>query len=152
MIDLGGNRKLRRKVCQEAAKQIYQGPSAALQAPGYHRGRAGNAARNGQAALGARDIAYICTQLYCSLSSLSNWSARDGNFSYIDFYWAIAELFNGGKGQDIIDNFNYHVFGTASSSVVESTALPAALSGFDLIAAQRAAKRARLAASQSSAS
>ncbi|KAF7371411.1 hypothetical protein MSAN_00777800 [Mycena sanguinolenta] len=136
-----------------AAKQIYQGPSAALQAPGYHRGRAGNAARNGQDALGARDVAYVCTQLYCSLSSLSNWAANDGNFSYEDFYWAIADLFEDGEGQDIIDNFNYHVFGTPSlSSAAQPADLPAALSGFDLVAAQRAAKRARLATGPSSAS
>ncbi|KAJ7830566.1 hypothetical protein B0H14DRAFT_3464708 [Mycena olivaceomarginata] len=47
-----------------AAKQIYQGPSAALQEPGFHRGRAGNAARNGQDTLGPRDVAYVCTQVY----------------------------------------------------------------------------------------
>ncbi|KAJ6449291.1 hypothetical protein C8R45DRAFT_947507 [Mycena sanguinolenta] len=123
-------------------------PSAALQAPGYHRGRAGNAARNGQVLLGRATLPIYAR----SLSGLSNWSARDGNFSYVDFYWAIAGLFSGGEGQHIVDNFNYHVFGTASSAAGQSTALlPAALSGFDLVAAQRAAKRARLAAAQSSA-
>ncbi|KAJ7699167.1 hypothetical protein B0H14DRAFT_2649232 [Mycena olivaceomarginata] len=45
-----------------AAKQIYQGPSAALQTPGYHRGRAGNAAHNGQDCLGLHDVVYVCTQ------------------------------------------------------------------------------------------
>ncbi|KAF8218077.1 hypothetical protein K438DRAFT_1925305 [Mycena galopus ATCC 62051] len=133
-----------------AAKQIYQGPSAALQAPGYHRGRAGNAARNGQDALGARDVAYVCTQLYFGLSSLGSWGANDGNFSYVDFYWAIVSLFEGGEGQGILDNFNYHVFGTSSNIAHEPVALPAALSGFDLVAAQRAAKRARLSAGASS--
>ncbi|KAJ7352228.1 hypothetical protein DFH08DRAFT_1077956 [Mycena albidolilacea] len=130
-----------------AAKQIYQGPSAALQTPGFHRGRAGNAARNGQDRLGPRDVAYVCTQLYFSLSSLGSWSARDGSFSYRDFYWSIVDLFQGGEGQAILDIFNYHVFGTQTSNVNTEEAVPStATSGFDLLAAQRAAKRARLSA------
>ncbi|KAJ7924000.1 hypothetical protein B0H13DRAFT_2315816 [Mycena leptocephala] len=121
------------------AKQIYQGPSTALQAPGFHRGRAGNAARNGQDALGARDVGY----LYFCLSSLSSWAARDGNFSYEDFYWSIVDLFDNGNGQAILDHFNYNVFGTDSTVSREEPEAPAELSAFERLAAQRAAKRAR---------
>ncbi|KAJ7893331.1 hypothetical protein B0H14DRAFT_2559744 [Mycena olivaceomarginata] len=130
-----------------AVKQIYQGPSAALQTPGYHRGRAGNTVRNGQDRLGPHDVAYVCTQLYFSLSSLGSWSTRDGSFSYQDFYWSIVDLFQGGEGQAILDIFNYHVSGTQLSNVnAEEAVTSAAPSGFNLLAAQRAARRARLSA------
>ncbi|KAJ7870187.1 hypothetical protein B0H14DRAFT_2571440 [Mycena olivaceomarginata] len=102
-----------------AAKQIYQGPSAARLSP-----------REG---------------------SLGSWSARDGSFSYQDFYWSIVDLFQGGEGQAILDIFNYHVFGTQSSNVnAEEAVTSAAPSGFNLLAAQRAAKRARLSAATAS--
>ncbi|KAJ7719071.1 hypothetical protein B0H14DRAFT_2643109 [Mycena olivaceomarginata] len=134
-----------------AAKQIYQGPLAALQTPGYHQGRAGNAVRNGQDRLGPCDVVYMCTQLYFSLSNLGSWSVRDGSFSYQDFYWSIVNLFQGGEGQAILDIFNYHVFGMQSSNVNTKEAVTStAPSGFDLLAAQRAAKHARLSAATAS--
>ncbi|KAJ7813467.1 hypothetical protein B0H14DRAFT_3750056 [Mycena olivaceomarginata] len=110
-----------------------------------------NRQRNGQDCLGPRDVAYVCTQLYFSLSSLGSWSTRDGSFSYQDFYWSIVDLFQGGEGQAFLDIFNYHVFGTQSSNVNAKEAVTsAAPSGFDLLAAQRAAKRARLSAATAS--
>ncbi|KAJ7085927.1 hypothetical protein C8R44DRAFT_991690 [Mycena epipterygia] len=131
-----------------AAKQLYQGPQAALQGPGFHRGKAGNAGRHGQEALGARDIGYACTQLYFSLSSLSAWSAQDGTFNYAEFYWSVVDIFKDGEGQGILDHFNYQVFGTAPQTAIRE--VPEAApepSAFDMLAAQRAAKRARAAQS-----
>ncbi|KAJ7835823.1 hypothetical protein B0H14DRAFT_2795269 [Mycena olivaceomarginata] len=129
-----------------AAKQIYQGPSAALQEPGFHRGRAGNAARNGQDTLGPRDVAYVCTQVYFSLSNLSTWAARDGKFSYNDFYWSIVDIFEGGEGEEILANFNHHVFGDTAGAAANDTDQVPEVSAYDQLAAQRAAKRMRLAA------
>ncbi|KAJ7793948.1 hypothetical protein B0H14DRAFT_2622324 [Mycena olivaceomarginata] len=105
-----------------AAKQIYQGPSAALQTPGYHRGKAGNAARNGQERLGRATSR-------TSAHSLGSWSADNGSFSYQDFYWSIVDLFQGGEGQAILDIFNYHVFGTQSSNVNAEEAVMSAVLG-----------------------
>jgi hypothetical protein len=47
----------------QTAKHIYQGPSAALEAAGFTRGKAGNAALNGVLALDERDIAYVGCQV-----------------------------------------------------------------------------------------
>jgi hypothetical protein len=47
----------------EVAKHIFQGPSAALEEPGYHRGKGGNAAINGISSLNARAIAYVACQV-----------------------------------------------------------------------------------------
>ncbi|KAJ7716928.1 hypothetical protein B0H16DRAFT_1612525 [Mycena metata] len=132
-----------------AAKQIYQGPSAALQVPGYHRGKAGNAARNGQEALGPRDVGYVCTQLYFSLSALGSWAEQDGDFNYRDFFWAIVDIFKDGEGQSILDYFNHEVFGTIpESGSPEEPDTPVEVSDYDALAAQRAAKRSRLPATQ----
>ncbi|KAJ7929473.1 hypothetical protein B0H13DRAFT_1859681 [Mycena leptocephala] len=75
--------------------------------------------------------------------NLSSWAARDGNFSYEDFYWSIVDLFDNGNGQAILDHFNYNVFGTDSTVSREEPEAPAELSAFERLAAQRAAKRAR---------
>jgi hypothetical protein len=45
-------------------------------------------------------------KVYFGLSNLSSWAARDGKFSYTDFYWSIVDIFAGGEGQAILDNFN----------------------------------------------
>ncbi|KAJ7698773.1 hypothetical protein B0H14DRAFT_3036727, partial [Mycena olivaceomarginata] len=111
--------------------QIYQGPSAALQEPDT---------------LGTRDVAYVCTQVYFSLSNLSTWAARDGKFSYNDFYWSIVDIFEGGEGEEILANFNHHVFGDTAGAAANDTDQVPEVSAYDQLAAQRAAKRMRLAA------
>ncbi|KAJ6586266.1 hypothetical protein DFH09DRAFT_1308304 [Mycena vulgaris] len=85
------------------AKHIYQGPSAALKAPGYNRGKAGNAALNGVTALTRRDIAYVACQSRFALSSQQHWGVADGTFSYLDFFWTIVDILRGEEGQEIID-------------------------------------------------
>ncbi|KAJ6563827.1 hypothetical protein B0H19DRAFT_1258359 [Mycena capillaripes] len=126
-----------------ASKHIYQGPSVALKQDGYTRGKAGNAALNGVTALTARDIAYVGVQTRFALSSQQNWGHMDGGFSYLDFYWSIVDLLQGEEGQEIIDRFNLKVFGTKSSANQSTAAAPAGPSDFEILEAQRAAKRAR---------
>ncbi|KAJ7866886.1 hypothetical protein B0H13DRAFT_2065833 [Mycena leptocephala] len=121
---------------------IYQGPSTALKEDGYTRGRAGNAALNGVTALTARDIAYVAVQTRFALSSQENWTPMDVRFSYPDFYWSVVDLLDSEEGQEIIDRFNIKVFGTKSSTKSTATS-SAGPSDFQLLEAQRAAKRAR---------
>lgn len=98
--------------CIQAAKHILQGPTSALEGPGSHRGKQGNAAICGITALTPNLIAYIATQVSFScrnqgvaklivspafqvrfaLSSTSSWAVKDGTFSYQDFYHHIVEL------------------------------------------------------------
>ncbi|KAJ6530625.1 hypothetical protein B0H19DRAFT_1191651 [Mycena capillaripes] len=125
------------------AKHVYQGPSTALKADGFTRGKAGNAALNGITALTARDIAYVAVQARFSLSSQEQWGHTDGNFSLADFYWSVVDLLDGEEGQAIIDRFNMKVFGTISSTRKSAPAVDAGPSDFEVLQAQRAAKRAR---------
>lgn len=84
----------------------------------------------------------------------------DGNFSYPDFYWSIVELLKGEEGQEIIDRFNMcvvnriacaptnvhisrKVFGTTSSDKRSTAPTCIGPSDFEVLEAQRAAKRAR---------
>ncbi|KAJ7800689.1 hypothetical protein B0H14DRAFT_3490393 [Mycena olivaceomarginata] len=126
-------------------EKLLEGPLPIAE-PGFHRGRAGNAARNGQDALRPRDVGYVCTQVYFGLSNLSSWAARDGKFSYTDFYWSIVDIFAGGEGQAILDNFNYHVFGDTTRAANAEPDQAPVISAYEQLAVQRAAKRMRLAA------
>ncbi|KAJ7142460.1 hypothetical protein C8R44DRAFT_865802 [Mycena epipterygia] len=127
-----------------SAKQIYQGPLAALRGPGYHRGNA-----MGRRSWGRATSVIVVS----SLSSLANWSLQDGTFNYEEFFWSIVDLFKDGEGQDILDHFNYQVFGTVPQAARPAeNAGPAEPSAFDILAAQRAAKRARLVAAAESGS
>ncbi|KAF7364528.1 hypothetical protein MVEN_00321800 [Mycena venus] len=125
------------------AKHIYQGPSTALKHDGFTRGKAGNAALNGITALTGHDVAYVAVQARFGLLSQDQWGHMDGNFSYRDFYWSIVDLLKGEEGQEIIDRFNMKVFGTKSSSKKSAPVVAAGPSDFEVLEAQRAAKRAR---------
>ncbi|KAJ7624002.1 hypothetical protein B0H17DRAFT_1151423 [Mycena rosella] len=125
------------------AKHIHQGPSAALKPAGYTRGKAGNAALNGVTFLTGRDVAYLACQLRFALSSQQSWSGMDGSFNYQVFFWSIVDLLRGEEGQEIINRFNYAVFGTSVAAKTSATPAVVAASDFDVLAAQRAAKRAR---------
>ncbi|KAF7359834.1 hypothetical protein MVEN_00708800 [Mycena venus] len=125
------------------AKHIHQGPTAALKGPGVTRGKAGNAALNGITALIDRDVAYVACQARFGMSSQQNWNMHDGTFNYSDFYWSVVDVLRGDEGQDIIDRFNYAVFGTKKSTKRSATAAAVGPSDFDVLEAQRAAKRAR---------
>ncbi|KAJ7306806.1 hypothetical protein DFH08DRAFT_944791 [Mycena albidolilacea] len=117
------------------AKPIYQGPSAALKAPGFNRGKAGNAALNGVTSLNGRDIAYIACQLRFPAVVADH---------YPEFFWSIVNLLRGDEGQAILDRFNYPVFGTTVSAVKKNAAAATNTpSDFEVLEAQRAAKRAR---------
>ncbi|KAJ7141094.1 hypothetical protein C8R44DRAFT_866749 [Mycena epipterygia] len=124
------------------AKHVYQGPSAALKAPGYNRGKAGNAALNGVTSLTGRDVAYVACQLRFALSSQHNWNNMDGTFSYPDFYWTVVDILRGEEGQEILDRFNYKVFGT-KAAVKKAIPMAAGPTDVELLEAQHSAKRAR---------
>jgi hypothetical protein len=47
----------------QVAKHIFQGPTAALERPGYHRGRRGNAALMGMTTMTPRAIGYVAVQV-----------------------------------------------------------------------------------------
>ncbi|KAJ7249707.1 hypothetical protein C8J57DRAFT_1521737 [Mycena rebaudengoi] len=126
-----------------AVKHIYQGPSAALQPDGFNRGKAGNAALNGVTSLTSRDIAYTACQTRFAMSSVQTWNEMDGAFNYSDFYWSIVALLAGEEGQEIIDKFNFAVFGSKTAAKKRRGPPDADLNDFDRLAAQRAAKRQR---------
>ncbi|KAJ7695933.1 hypothetical protein B0H17DRAFT_1131127 [Mycena rosella] len=131
-------------IIRRGVKHIYQGPGAALDGPGVHQGKAGNAAINRMTALTGRDIAYITCQLRFAMSLVETWSLMDGEFSYPDFFWSIVEILTGNEGDAILACFNHDVFGTAAPKTVTSTDdIP---NEFALLQAQRAAKRAHAAA------
>ncbi|KAJ7893910.1 hypothetical protein B0H14DRAFT_3662021 [Mycena olivaceomarginata] len=130
-------------VMYATAKHIYQGPSAALEAAGFTRGKAGNAALNGVLALDERDIAYVGCQVRFGLSSQATWSGHCGSFSYSDFYWAIVKALGGEEGKVILDRFNYAVFGTVASAKRSAVTAATGPSDSQRLETQRAAKRAR---------
>ncbi|KAJ7806652.1 hypothetical protein B0H14DRAFT_2875355, partial [Mycena olivaceomarginata] len=136
------------------AKHIYQGPSTALKPDGCARGRAGNASINGITALTDRDVGYIAIQARFGVSSQDHWNQMDVDFNYRDFYWSVVDMLQGEEGQEILDRFNMKVFGTKSSAKKATPATTTGPTDFDILAAQRAAKRARkiAAAAESSAS
>ncbi|KJA14472.1 hypothetical protein HYPSUDRAFT_200946 [Hypholoma sublateritium FD-334 SS-4] len=111
------------------AKHVLQGPSAALQAPGFHR---------------------VQASTHFALTSAANWDRLFGTFDYNEFYWNLLEFLQGPEGEDIIKLFDYHVFGqpvaSKNPSITEKEE-----SDYDIIKLQRAAKRARVAAADTSA-
>ncbi|KAJ7098879.1 hypothetical protein C8R44DRAFT_747953 [Mycena epipterygia] len=106
-------------------------------APGYNRGKAGNAALNGVTSLTGRDVAYVACQLRFALSSQQNWNNMDGTFSYPDFYWTVVDILRGEEGQEILDRFNY------KAAVKKAIPMVAGPTDVELLEAQRSAKRAR---------
>ncbi|KAJ7737503.1 hypothetical protein B0H16DRAFT_1466145 [Mycena metata] len=130
-------------------KHVYQGPTSALEKPGFSRGKAGNAALNGVTALSARDIAYIACQTRFAISSQESWTGTDDDFSYQDFYWRVVDLLAGEDGQPILDRFNFtsDVFGTSAAKKSTAPAATDVVDEFEVLQRQRAAKRARLAES-----
>ncbi|KAJ7237669.1 hypothetical protein C8J57DRAFT_1478874, partial [Mycena rebaudengoi] len=95
-----------------AMKQIYQGPTAALQEGGYNRGKAGNTALNGITALTPHDIAYVAIQVRFVLSSVQTCSITDSKFNYSDFYWSVVDSLRREEGTEIIQCLNLNVFST----------------------------------------
>ncbi|KAJ7909337.1 hypothetical protein B0H13DRAFT_2330507 [Mycena leptocephala] len=133
------------------AKCNLQGPASALKTAGARRGNRGNAAKMHVKKFTPRLIAYIAFQTYFALSSLESWQEVHDRFDYKKFYWNIVGLFDGGNNAHILELFNFHVFGDKSSMVVshddnEPEDSSSEESDMLLLKAQRAAKRARLAA------
>ncbi|KAF9472387.1 hypothetical protein BDN70DRAFT_938233 [Pholiota conissans] len=135
-------------VMLRAAKHIFQGPSSALEEPGAHRGKQGNAALSGITSMTPYTIAYVAMQVRFTLSSTGSWTAKDGAFSYAEFYWHIVGLLDDEDDPectDIIYLYNHHVFGTANpNSNTDNSDLAEVENEFDVVKKQRAAKRARL--------
>ncbi|KAF8954655.1 hypothetical protein BDZ97DRAFT_1676131, partial [Flammula alnicola] len=91
------------------AKHIFQGPTAALERPGYHRGRRGNAALMGLTSMTPRAIGYVCVQTRFAICAVDNWATVDGNFDYNAFFWVIVSLFDDSEGEEILKLFNEYV-------------------------------------------
>ena len=111
----------------QVAKHILQGPSAALQTPGFHRGRKGVAVlinltsvtRPLLAYLGIQAWAHLIVsflpmmtdiflsfQTHFALTSAANWDRIVGTFDYHEFYWNLLDFLQGPEGEDIIKLFN----------------------------------------------
>ncbi len=108
------------------AKHVLQGPSAALQSPGFHRGRKGVAVlinltsvtRPLLAYLGVQvrtqplrsflpvSNIYISFQAHFALTSAANWDRIVGTFDYDEFYWNLIDFLEGPEGDDIIKLFD----------------------------------------------
>ncbi|KAK6966690.1 hypothetical protein R3P38DRAFT_3337746 [Favolaschia claudopus] len=127
-----------------AVRHIYLGPSAALEAAGSGKGRAGNAAINGVRSFTGRDIAYVACQVRFAMSSVESWSPRDDEFLYREFYWKVVDSLGGEEGQAILDRFNKDVFGNVSTDSQSNDPADDDEDEFNKMEQQRAAKRARL--------
>ncbi|KAF8164690.1 hypothetical protein B0H34DRAFT_804389 [Crassisporium funariophilum] len=127
------------------AKHNFQGPTAALERPGYHCGQRGNAALMGMITMTPRAIAYVAVQTQFAISAVDTWAPDEGNFNYNTFFWALIGLFNDGEGEDIIKLYNKHVFGPTSATEGEAD-VDGPPEGSDLacLKAQCQAKRARV--------
>jgi len=141
---------LRGHIMIRVAKHLFQGPSTALEQPGAHRGKQGNALLCGLTSMTPHTIAYVAIQARFAMSSTSTWANIDGPFSYSDFYWKIVGLFEDEEeAAAIIKFYNYHVFGTVSDqSDLDGSQIAAADDDiedeFETIRRQRSEKRARI--------
>ena len=111
----------------QVAKHILQGPSAALQTPGFHCGRKGVAVLINLTSVTRPLLAYlgvqVCARLiasslpmttnispsfqtHFSLTSAANWDRIVGTFDYHEFYWNLLDFLQGPEGEDIIKLFN----------------------------------------------
>jgi len=143
---------LRGHVMIRVAKHLFQGPSTALEQPGAHRGKQGNASLCGLTTMTPHTIAYVAIQARFAMTSTSTWANIDGPFSYSDFYWRIVGLFEDEEeAADIIKFYNHHVFGTVSDADTRQIAAAEDESEdeYEIVRRQRSAKRARKATERS---
>ncbi|KAJ7093341.1 hypothetical protein B0H15DRAFT_1020758 [Mycena belliarum] len=68
----------------------------------------------------------------------------DGAFSYEQFYWKVTDSLSGPEGDAILARFNSDVFGPSTAQAA-ATGATVPEDEFEILQAQRAAKRARLA-------
>ena len=104
------------------AKHLFQGPSTAVEQPGAHRGKQGNASLSGLTSMTPHTIAYVAIQVcnklfffhsinvgteqaHFAMSPTSTWANIDGPFSYSDFYWRIVGLFEDEEEAATLINF-----------------------------------------------
>ncbi|KAJ6506492.1 hypothetical protein C8R45DRAFT_508297 [Mycena sanguinolenta] len=134
---------LKGEVLLRAAKAIFMGPSADLEADGYHKGRPGNASIIGLDTFTRRVIAGVTTQVYFGLSSMQEWNKKDGeHFNYEEFFWTIHDLFDDAGeewGKEIIALWDRVVLGKAQPV----TRAESGLSALQRLKAARAARAAR---------
>ncbi|RDB15950.1 hypothetical protein Hypma_003609, partial [Hypsizygus marmoreus] len=88
------------------AKHIFQGPSTALQRPGYHRGKRGNASIIGLKAMTPHTIAYVALQTRFALTSSSSWSKVDTHFDNEAFFWDIVDMLEDVDLSHVLDLYN----------------------------------------------
>lgn len=151
-----------------AAKCILIGRSCAVSRPGFSTRRRGNAALAGITTVNSRIIAYIAVQVRFALTSEPEWGRKDsGNkssnkrsaaFDYHAFYRSVLSALEDDEEDmaEIIGYWNYELWGSrtgADSGPTHSGSgnssdddSPGEESALDRLKAQRAAKRARLAA------
>lgn len=111
----------------QVAKHVLQGPTAALEGPGFHRGQQGVAALLNTSSVTPELIAYLAIQVWSiiapflagslltllqtrfALSSESTWSKRDGLFDYDEFFWSLVGILEDDESDAIIKLFNQYV-------------------------------------------
>ncbi|TCD70858.1 hypothetical protein EIP91_001166 [Steccherinum ochraceum] len=144
-------------LCVRSSKHIFMGPSSALKGPGLSSSRSPNAKRIGMTRMTPRALAYVLIQLWFALSSLQHWPGseaaksngqEDDQFNIAVFWRNIVSFFDDGNGQDVLDFYDYEVFGIrrGGSNVVRERGT-GAQSAMERIRAERseeARKRARL--------
>ncbi|KAI0040570.1 hypothetical protein FA95DRAFT_1611701 [Auriscalpium vulgare] len=139
----------RSHVLIRVAKHIFQGPSSALQGPGYKKGRAGVAKLIGMTKMTPHALAYVIVQARFSMSDVQEWHVIDRDFDYRTFFWNVVGILETDEGKATLELFDHEVFGKTESIV---SAIPTGPSAFSKLKQQRAAKRARIAGPDTSAS
>ncbi|THH19982.1 hypothetical protein EUX98_g8668 [Antrodiella citrinella] len=134
-----------------ATKHIFMGPSSALKGPGYCRGTHCNARRINMNVITPRALAYVAVQVRFAISDAEKWATVDRQFSLAKFYWNVVAFFDDGEGQDVLDFYNHELFGETRqlqglSDDLSDDPDSNRPSASERMKAQRAQKRARLAA------
>ncbi|KAI0037922.1 hypothetical protein FA95DRAFT_1613777 [Auriscalpium vulgare] len=129
-------------VLVRSAKHLYQGPSSALQGPGYKKGRAGIAKLIGMTKMTPHALAYVIVQARFSISDAQEWHVIDRDFDYRTFFWNVVDALETDEGKATLAFFDHEVFGKTESI---TPTVPAGPSAFSKLKRQRAAKRARIA-------
>lgn len=107
----------RGSACIKAAQAIFTGPSSCTPSRDRASTRAGNAERAGIVSMTPRSIAYVLCQLRFGLSSVQNWTWKDGSFNLEQFYWNAIEAIEESPQfkEDLIEFWDDEIFGAGGS-------------------------------------
>ncbi|KAI0069595.1 hypothetical protein K474DRAFT_1714092 [Panus rudis PR-1116 ss-1] len=141
------------------AKHIFQGPSSALEGPGFHKGKSSNASLCSLDSMTPEAFAYVMVQARYALSSQPEWSTQDNSFDVVEFYWELVNILRLPRSKSILEFYNEQLFGRKegmeSNHNVQAAEAPRQLSMHERMAlaaekrpseeeAEAIAKRARL--------